>query len=588
MRAIRLVWRSGPGRAVATVAVTVAQGVLPLVALYLMKLMVDAVADGITADDKVAAFGKIALYVGIAAGLALVNSAFAAFSTYLSRSQARHFADHMQSLVHEKSVSVDLAYFEDPTYHDTLHRARSEANSRPLAIVSALIGLIQSTVGGIAIVGLLIGLHWAVPLVLFVICVPAMLVRVKYSRELYRWYRGRTPMQRLGGYLSRVLTGDDHAKEVRLFGLGREFISRYQDARAVLRGEELAVRAREALGTSLAQAASVVAGFGAFLFIGYRAIHGHITIGDLVMYYQAFQRGQGFIAGGMQGLAGIGEHGLFLRNLFEFLDLESRVLEPEAPQPVPRPIRKGIAFEGVSFEYPSGTRPVLESIDLAVAPNEVVALVGGNGAGKTTIVKLLCRLYDPTSGRISIDGVDLRELGTADLRREIAVVLQDYSRYHFSARENIRIGNIELPADDSGIIDAARRAGADGFIENLPAGYDTILGRWFEDGEELSVGEWQKVALARALARDAQLVVLDEPTSSMDALAEQEIFHAFKDLIVDRAGIIISHRFSTVRIADRICVVADGRIVEEGPHDELVRLGGIYAELFEAQAQHYR
>jgi ATP-binding cassette subfamily B protein len=306
------------------------------------------------------------------------------------------------------------------------------------------------------------------------------------------------------------------------------------------------------------------------------------------MYYQAFQRGQGYLRDILGGLANLYEDSLFLANLYEFLDLRSRVAEPSAPRPLPKPMQRGIAFEHVGFAYAGAAQPVLDDITLTIRPGEHIALVGANGAGKTTLVKLLCRLYDPTAGRITLDGIDLREFRTAALRREISVIFQDYARYHLTVRENIWLGNIALTSDDGAILDAAAAAGADTVIGKLPQGYETQLGKWFDAGQELSIGEWQKIALARAFVRDAQILVLDEPTSALDAAAEYEVFQMFRALAAGRTTLLISHRFSTVRMADRIFVLADGKIVEAGSHEELLRRGGEYARMFELQASNYR
>jgi ATP-binding cassette subfamily B protein len=290
----------------------------------------------------------------------------------------------------------------------------------------------------------------------------------------------------------------------------------------------------------------------------------------------------------LSGLAGLYEDNLFLSNLYEFLDLKRKVIEPAHGSPIPQPMKTGVVFDHVGFRYPTGSRKVLEDISLVIRPGEVVALVGENGSGKTTLIKLLCRLYDPVDGNITLDGTDLRQFETTALRRNISVILQDYAKYHLSARENIWFGNTALAPDHERIVAAARQAGADDLIAALPHGYETILGKRFEDGEELSIGEWQKVALARAFLRDAQIIVLDEPTSSMDAKAEYAVFQNFRQLAAGRTAILISHRFSTVRMADRIYVLKDGSITEGGTHEELIHRGGTYARLFETQAQYYR
>lgn len=587
VRAIRFVWQAAPQWAVANSLITPVQGAFSLLQLYLMKLMVDAVARGVTADDKAPALHQALLVIGITGGAAALSALCNAIAGYATQAQSQRFADHMQSIVHAKCIEVDLEYYENAKYYDSLHRAQGEATSRPLRIAGDLVGLVRNAVTGAAVLGLLVRLHWSIPTVLLLTSIPAVWVRLRYARVSYDWQRRRTPEQRRASYFSWILTGDHYAKEVRLFDLGTHFRDLYRELRAVLRGEQLALSRRQIaanLGTNLV---GIAAAFAAFTFMAYRAISGAITLGDLVMYHQAFQRGQGYVAGILHGLAGFSEHRLFLGNLFEFLDLPKRVAEPASPVRVPRPMRSGIAFRDVSFGYPTSRGRVLDRVSLSVAPGEVVALVGPNGAGKTTLIKLLCRFYDPTEGSVTLDGTDLRDFSTGDLRREIAVIFQDYAHYHLTARENIRVGQITLPEDDGRVTEAAHRTGADGFVSGLPKGYDTMLGKWFEDGEELSIGEWQKLALARAFVRDAQLVVLDEPTSSMDAQAEQEVFEAFRQLIEGRSAIIISHRFSTVRMADRICVLEDGHIAESGTHAELVAQQGTYARIYQTQAQHY-
>ena len=586
--ALRLVWQSAPGWTVASLALVVIQGTLPLASLYLMKLVVDAVTTSLLAADKGAAFEQVALLIGLTGGVALVSALCRSLAGLVSEAQAQVITDHMSDVLHAKSIEVDLEYYESAQYYDKLHRAQREAPFRPTRILNGLVQVAQNGISLLVMAGLLFSFHWGIAAILFVATIPGLLVRLRYAGQTYRWQRQRTSAERQAWYFHWMLTGDRHAKEIRLFDLGALFRQRFRDLRRQLRQERIRITTRRSLAELVAQVSATLAVFASYAFIAYRTVQGAITLGDLVMYYQAFQRGQGFLQQILSGLAGLYEDNLFLSNLYEFLDLKPRVVQPTHPRPVPRPMRTGIVFDHVSFQYPTGAKKVLEDINLHIRPREVVALVGENGSGKTTLIKLLCRLYDPTSGIITLDGVDLRQFETTALRREISVIFQDYAQYHLTAQENIWFGNAALPPDQERIVAAARHAGADEVIAGLPQGYETILGKWFENGEELSVGEWQKVALARAFLRDARIIVLDEPTSDLDARAEYEVFKKFRQLAAGRTVILISHRFSTVRMADRIFVLEGGRIIESGSHDELVRLGGTYARLFETQAQYYR
>ena len=365
-------------------------------------------------------------------------------------------------------------------------------------------------------------------------------------------------------------------------------MARYNDLRRLLRSETMQIVTRQAAANLSGQIVTTGAVYGSYAFIAYRTLHGAISLGDLVMYYQAFQRGQGFLQQMLGSVAGLYEDSLFLTNLYEFLDLKPKISPPAKPKLVPHPMQQGIVFDRVCFDYPSSTRRALDDVSLTIHPGEKVALVGENGSGKTTLIKLLCRLYDPSSGLITVDGVDLREVDLTAWRREIGVILQDYVHYNLTAQDNIWFGNVDVPPDPGPITTAAQYAGADEVIARLKNGYDTVLGKMFQQGEELSIGEWQKVALARAFLRDAQVIVLDEPTSAMDARAEYEIFTKLRDLTAGRATITISHRFSTVRMADCIYVLEEGHIIEHGSHDDLMRQSGKYAFLFETQARHYK
>jgi len=567
----------------------VVQGLMPLLTLYLIKLVVDEVTVCLASSGDNGSFGHIALLICFMGAANLATAVCNILATLVSEAQSLAVTDHVHEILHAKSVEVDLEYYENSTYYDTLHRAQKEAPFRPTRIVNGFINISRNGISLLAMAGLLLAFHWAVAVVLVAAAVPGLFVRMRYSKKMYHWQRETTPLNRYAHYFHLLLTRDVNAKEIRLFDLGELFQRRYRDLRRRLRLEWLKIAKRRSIADSITQASFTLAIFGSYAFIAYRATQSAITLGDLFMYFLAIQRGQYFLQQALGSLAGLYEDNLFLSNLEEFLDLKTKVEEPLQPKAVPKPLGSGISMEHVDFRYPTGRRKVLEDITLRIKPGEHVALVGENGSGKTTLVKLLCRLYDPSEGRIALDGIDLREFQIPALRREIGVILQDYAKYHLTARENIRLGNIDLERDDEkSVRAAAMQSGAHEVIDALPKGYETILGKWFEEGEELSIGEWQTVALARAYLRNAQILILDEPTSSMDAGAEYEVFRKFTELSRDKTTILISHRLSTVRMADRIFVMEKGRIVESGTHDELVEQGGRYRELFETQARNYK
>lgn len=587
-RAVRFVWQSTKAWTIANGLLIALQGILPLLPLYLMKLMVDAVTAGLAAPDKWVAFKHVLLLGCVMGAVTLFASLIRSITALVSEWQSYIVTDHMNDVLLAKSVEVDLEYYESARYYDTLHRAQREAPFRPISIVNGLAQIGQNGISLLAIAALLFSFHWIIAVILFIAVISGTAVRLQYTGKMYRLQREQTSAERQAGYLNWMLTDCSHAKEIRLFDLGSLFVRRFRDLRRELRRGRLAITRRRSIADFAAQTVATAVIYSLYAYLVYQAMWGKATLGDLAMYYQAFQRVQGSLQGILSSLAGLYEDNLFLSNLYEFLDLKRTVVEPVHASPVPQPMQCGIVLDHVNFQYPGGNRKVLEDISLAIRPGEVVALVGENGSGKTTLIKLLCRLYDPTGGTIAIDGVDLRQFETKALRHEIAIIFQDYAHYHLTARENIWFGNTALPPDHERVIAAARRSGADDVISALPHGYDTILGKRFEDGEELSIGEWQKVALARAFMRDAQIIVLDEPTSSMDAKAEYEVFQSFRQLVSGRTAILISHRFSTVRMADRIFVLKQGSVIESGSHEELVRVGGTYARLFEMQAQHYR
>ena len=587
-RAILLVWQSAPRLTGIKVALIILQGILPLASLYLTKVVVDTLSASLTTPNQEAAFSQIMVLLAIAGIVILATTLCESSANLVSTLQAQRVTDFMEGILHAKSIEVDLEHYEDAEYYDKLQRAQREAPSRPTQIVDRLTQIGKNSISLLAIVGLLLSFHWGMAGVLFVVAIPSVLVRLKFAKIMYHWQREKTSIRRRAGYYSALLTRDRVAKEIRLFNLGSLFSERFRQLRWQLYHESFAIATRRSAANLGAQALAGLIMFAAYGFIIHQTVHGILTLGDLALYHQAFKQGQGAFQGLLGAFSSLYEESLFLTDLYEFLDLKPKITEPLHPQPIPQPLTTGITFNNISFQYATTTRQALNDISLTIKPGETIALVGENGSGKTTLIKLLCRLYDPTTGNITIDGIDLRHFKITDLRQQISVIFQDYMKYHLTAQENIWLGNIKLSPTDEQISKAAYRSGADEVINSLPQRYDTMLGKLFEQGEELSIGQWQKIALARAFLRDSQVIVLDEPTSALDPKAEYEVFKKFRQLIQDQAAILISHRLSTVKMADRIYVMANGSIIESGTHEELMQLDGTYTHLFETQAQHYR
>lgn len=587
-RALRIVWGAAPGWTALSLGLILVQALVPLATLFIFKLIVDRLTLepgtlAVTSDLQ-----TLLLLIAAAFGVALAGSLCSAILGHANLVQGHLVADRMQQVVQAKSIEMDLAYYENSQFYDKLHRAQREAPSRPLQIIQALTMLVRNSLTLLGAFVLLFTFHWGVVAAVFIASIPVLFYRLKHAEAIFLLHREKTAAERLSVYFNRVITTLADAKEVRVFGFGELIARRFRDLRNRIRLALREISAQGARRQFVTETAAAVAGFGALAFIVRAALNGSITLGELVMYFGAFQVATGSLRPTLSGLAEVYENNLFLSALYEFLDVPKTVTSPDNPKPMPRPWRSGVHVEGLGFRYPGTNQLVLDGVDMTIRPGETVALVGRNGSGKTTLTKLLCRLYDPTAGRIMIDGTDIRDFAITDLRHEIGVIYQDYGRYQLSARENIRLGRPDIDPDDPAIENAARWAGIHDELAKLPHGYDSILSRSLADGEELSVGQWQKLALARALLRDSQLILLDEPTSSLDPVAEFEFFEKFRQMTRDRSALIISHRFSTVHLADRIYVLDGGRVIEQGSHDNLMNLQGFYADLYQKQSASYR
>jgi ATP-binding cassette subfamily B protein len=577
---------AAPGWSVAAVALMVVEVAASLAVLALVRELVDAV----TAPRPAA---EVLRWVALA-GAATVLAALARALARLAREvQAAHVEDHVTALIQDRAVAADLAFYESPAYHDTLLRARRAGAQRPAQVVANLVLAARNAVLLVAAVAIVATVDPIVVPVLALMVLPALVVRLRSIGTLHDWQQRRTQLERRAGYLDWLLTSDVHAKELRVNRLGRVLRGQHDTTRTEIRTERLRIARRRTSSETFVEVLTAVAFFGTLGYLVRGTSAGATSIGDLVLFLLVFQRAQAAGQELVGQLSRLYEDHLYLGLLFAFLDLPDRMVRPVVPLPVPARVVDAIRLEGVSFRYPDTADWVLRDVDLSLRPGEVVALVGANGSGKTSLVKLLCRLYDPTEGRITVDGVDLRGSDPAEHGRLVSVIFQDHMHYADTVAENIRFGDVDLPTwtapgGTPEVIRAGRGAGAHGFIVELTGAYLTRLTRLFDDGVELSVGQWQRIALARALVRPAPLLVLDEPTSALDPEAEQALFGGLRDLLAGRTALIISHRMSSVRGADTIHVLDGGRVVESGSHDELMALGGRYRATFDVQAAAYR
>lgn len=588
-RAFALVWDAHRPSALAMLACTLVGSLLPATQAWVGKLIVDTVVNAINTQA-----GAMA---GLQAALPYLALEFGLFVTQSANGQARRFAEHvlharinlsLNARIIRKALDLDLTYFENAEYYDKLQNARREADWRSLQIVNGGFYLAQNAITLLSFAGLLFLFSPWLAALLFVATLPAFIAQSKYAELNFRVLSWRAPEARRLYYLEHLLTDYDAVKEVKLFGLGEPLLGRYADLFWKFLREDQAIAQKRSLASLGWGLAATLSYYAAYAWIVWRAVGGEITLGDMTMYLGIARSSQGMFEAIFYGLSDLYENGLFLSNLFAFLALEPQMALAAHPQRAPRRIRQGIEFRDVSFRYEGHDVYALRHVSLTIHPGEKIALVGRNGAGKTTLIKLLTRLYDPTEGQILLDGVDLRDYDLKDLRQRIGVIFQDFVRYHLPAFENVGFGQIEALADRPRIVSAAEKSGAHPVIAALPEGYETSLGRWFAKGRDLSGGEWQKIALARAFMRDCEVIVLDEPTAALDAENELRVFEQFRALTADRMAVLISHRFSTVRMADHIYVLEDGEISEHGTHHDLLARGGTYARLFTLQAESYR
>jgi ATP-binding cassette subfamily B protein len=585
IKTLDLVWTASRYWTLAWLVLLVIQGVLPTATVYLTGVLVDSLVGAVGAGLNWEHIQPVLIPTAFMAVLLLIAQCLQSVIDWVRTAQSELVQDYVNELIHIQSIKIDLGCYESPDYHDHLNRARSGASSRSLALLDNLGNLLQGSTTLLTMIAILLPYGIWIPLLLSVSTLPAFYVVIRLNRRYHRWWRRTTIDRRWLDYYEQLLTNGTYAAEMRLFKLGPYFQTAYQQLRCRLRAETLRLAKEQSLGRLAAGLITLVMAGAAVAWMGRQVLLGLMTLGDLALFYQAFNQGQGLMRTFIGNLGQVYRNSLFINDLFDFLQIKPTIVDPPQPLPIANPIQHNIQFHNVTFRYPGSDRPVLENFNLTLPAGKIVAIVGDNGAGKSTLIKLLCRFYDPESGRIELDGEDIRNFSVEELQRQITVLFQAPIPYYVSVSDNIRLGDLAATPTQSDIETAARTAGIHQNIQRLPQGYDSMLGKWFPEGNDFSGGEWQRLALARSFFRRAQLIILDEPTSAMDPWAEFDWLERFRVLASDRTAVVITHRFTLAMRADIIYVMRSGQIVESGSHHELLAQEGLYAQSWKSQMQ---
>ncbi len=576
-RSFKIVWDSSRLYSILNAFVVLLRGVLPIVLIIAIKLLVDELAKVIIGDDVNASLTpNLYLSLAFASGLFLLNAVIGSVSGLIKERHSYFISDYIQNLIHKRTTTLEFSNFEEVRFQNVFYRAINEASYRPTRIYYGVIKIIQNLITLLFISGILAVLHWGVLLLVFMASMPVVIIRLRYSGKMFDVKKRYTEQERFVNYYNRLLTGKEFAKELRIFNLASLFKKRFEEQKNRLRDKQYKILKVKAVREVFFQVIAAVVMLLVFVYVAKQAAEGKVTQGQMVMYLLALYRGHGFLQELLSNLAVLYEDGLFLRNFFEFVDYKANERNRAEVLDFPTTLSKGIEIKNLKFKYPDSKRFVFENLNFTIKEGETIALVGANGAGKTTLVKLLSGLYKPTEGAVLYNGVDIAHMAQASIAKNISVIFQDFMLYNTSAKENIWFGDIEKNIEDENIYKSAQKSGLHQTLTNLPKGYHTTLGTLFKDSEMLSMGEWQRIALARSFFNDAQVVILDEPTSSMDAYTEGLLIQNFKEIVKDRTAIIISHRLSSIRLADRILVLENHQLVEEGTHEQLLNQKGVY------------
>jgi ATP-binding cassette, subfamily B, bacterial len=584
-KSITLVWKSTPGWTLTNIVMSVLRSIFPLLLIWLLKIVVDDITRAVSAGSPFDMQDVLWPVIAVAV-IWFLDEASSDFSNFVRKKQAMKLEVYMYELLHSKSVKLDLINFERPEYFDCLARASREAPWRPNSILNNLVSLLRGLLSMLLMTGLILTLHWTLAVLLLVANIPGIWLRLYYADILYNFQRQQTPEARKSAYFNWLLTGDRPSRELRLFGLGSYFIGLFKISFLKQKEEEINIIRRRTLIEIISNLFKASALLITLLFIVSLTINGKLSLGKMAMFLIAFRQGMTYIKDLLSALAGLYEDSLFIGDTFEFLNLKENVTTAD-PVTIPSPLKNKIVVDNLSFTYPGNESKTINNVSFEIKKGEIIALVGPNGAGKSTLVRLLTRLYDPDSGTIRYDDCSTRNIDPEEYRKHFSVVFQDFMLYNLSAGENIRLGNIHEEEPAGKIKSAAINTGVHELINALPDGYDTSIGNLFNDSRELSWGEWQKIALARALFRDAPVLILDEPSSALDADTEYDIFSRFREIVKGRTSVLISHRFTNVSLADRIIVLDKGSIAETGTHEELMKLRGTYFTMFTKQSSRF-